>query len=136
MDVLRKLVKNTVERLLQARIPISWVVADCVYGGNLDLRAFLQDRQLPYVLAVATSEPVEFQAATGRRREEAALVESFLPQSPLFERLSMGQGTKGSRLFDWTAIPMFDYFQDAGPGRATLAGLELKCTVTSREVSL
>src|SRR5581483_11659566 len=42
-----ELARNMVERLVQARVPISWVVADCVYGGNLDLRTFLQDCQLP-----------------------------------------------------------------------------------------
>ncbi len=70
------------ERLLQASVPLEWVVADCVYGSNLDLRTFLQARGLPYVLAVPTSEPVEFLAATGRRREEAALVETDLADPP------------------------------------------------------
>jgi SRSO17 transposase len=101
-------------RLLQAQVSLSWVVADTVYGSNLDLRLFLHEQQLAYVLAVAKSEPVEFQAATGRRREEAALVETFLPTAPLYQRLSMSEGTKGPRLFDWTAIPMLHCFQDDG----------------------
>jgi SRSO17 transposase len=101
-----------VERLVQASVPIEWVVADCVYGSNLDLRTFLQAQGLAYVLAVAKSEPVEFLAATGRRREEAALVESFLKDPASFQRLSMSQGTKGPRLFDWAAIPMLHLFQD------------------------
>ena len=77
-----ELARSMVERLLQASVPLEWVVADCVYGSNLDLRTFLQARGLPYVLAVPTSEPVEFLAATGRRREEAALVETFLNDPP------------------------------------------------------
>jgi SRSO17 transposase len=109
-----ELARNMVQRLLQASGAIDWVVADCVYGSNLDLRTFLQEREVAYVLAVPKSEPVEFVAPTGRRREEAALVESFLASAPLFQRLSMSQGTKGPRLFDWTAIPMLDRFQDDG----------------------
>jgi SRSO17 transposase len=109
-----ELARSMVERLLQASVPIEWVVADCVYGSNLDLRTFLQTRELAYVLAVPTSEPVEFLAATGRRREEAALVETFLTDPPIWQRLSMSQGTKGPRLFDWTAIPMLHRFQDDG----------------------
>ncbi|HJT56514.1 MAG TPA: IS701 family transposase [Ktedonobacteraceae bacterium] len=109
-----ELARSMVERLLQASVSLEWVVADCVYGSNLDLRTFLQAHELAYVLAVPKSEPVEFLAATGRRREEAALVESFLNEPPTWQRLSMSQGTKGPRLFDWTAIPMLERFQDDG----------------------
>jgi len=109
-----ELARSRVERLLQASVPIDWVVADCIYGSNLDLRTFLQARELAYVLAVPKSEPVEFLAASGRRREEAALVETFLKAPPNWQRLSMSQGTKGPRLFDWTAIPMLHRFQDDG----------------------
>jgi SRSO17 transposase len=84
-----ELASNMLERLVQASVPIDWVVADCVYGSNLDLRTFLQARELAYVLAVPTSEPVEFLAATGRRREEAALVETDLADPPNWQRLSM-----------------------------------------------
>ena len=31
------------ERLHQAQIPVAWVVADTVYGNNLDLRTWLED---------------------------------------------------------------------------------------------
>lgn len=109
-----ELARSMVERLVQASVPLEWVVADCVYGSNLDLRTFVQARGLASVLAVPTSEPVEFLAATGRRREEAALVETDLADPPTRPRLSMSQGTKGPRLFDWTAIPMLHRFQDDG----------------------
>ncbi len=101
-------------RLLQAQVSLSWVVADSVYGGNLDLRLFLHEQQFAYVLAVAKSEPVEFQAATGRHREAAALIETFLPTSPLYRHLSMSEGPLGPRLFERTALPMLDYFEDDG----------------------
>jgi SRSO17 transposase len=109
-----ELARLMLQRLMQALVKLAWVVADTVYGGHLALRRFLQEQQLAYVLAVAKSEPVELQAATSRRREEAALVEAHLPQSPTYQRLSMSQGTKGPRLFDWAAIPMLHGFQDDG----------------------
>ena len=45
-------------RIFQAAVPIAWVVADTVYGGNLDLRTWLQAHDYPYVLGVACDEPV------------------------------------------------------------------------------
>jgi len=33
------------ERVHQAQIPVAWVVADTVYGNNLDLRTWLEDHQ-------------------------------------------------------------------------------------------
>ena len=41
------------ERLLQYQLPIAWVVADTVYGGNQDLRVWLEAHHSSYVLAVA-----------------------------------------------------------------------------------
>jgi len=37
-----ELAVQMMERIWQAHLPISWVVADTVYGGNLDLRTWLQ----------------------------------------------------------------------------------------------
>jgi SRSO17 transposase len=103
-----------VERVHQAKIPLSWVVADTVYGGNLDLRTWLEAHGYPYVMAVACNEPVGLQTATGRRREEAALVESVMLSDRDWQRLSMSEGTKGPRLFDWAIVPMLHQWQDDG----------------------
>ena len=101
-----ELAVHMIERLWKAAVPISWVVADTVYGGNLDLRMWLEAHGYPYVLAVACNEPVGLQTPTGRRREEAALVEAFVLNSGDWQRLSMSEGTKGPRLFDWAIVPM------------------------------
>ena len=37
-----ELAVQMIERIFQAQIPIAWVVADTVYGGNLDLRTWLE----------------------------------------------------------------------------------------------
>jgi SRSO17 transposase len=102
------------ERIFQAAVPIEWVVADTVYGGNLDLRTWLQAHQYPYVLAVACNEPVGFQTPNGRRREEAALVSAWMLHEQDWQRLSMSEGTKGPRLFDWAVVPMLHQWEDDG----------------------
>src|SRR5438128_6328233 len=48
-----QLAQRMIERIWQAQIPICWVVADTVYGGNLDLRTWLEVHGYPYVMAVA-----------------------------------------------------------------------------------
>src|SRR3989440_3388252 len=109
-----ELAVQMLERIFQAQIPMAWVVADTVYGGNLDLRTWLEAHGYPYVLAVACDEPVGFQTGAGRRREEAALVEAFVLSDRDWQRLSMSEGTKGPRLFDWAIIPMLHQWEDDG----------------------
>jgi SRSO17 transposase len=48
-----ELAQGMIERIWQAQIPICWVVADTVYGSNLDLRTWLEAHGYPYVMAVA-----------------------------------------------------------------------------------
>ena len=48
-----ELARRMLARLWEAQVPIAWVVADTVYGSNLDLRTWLEDHGYPYVLAVA-----------------------------------------------------------------------------------
>jgi SRSO17 transposase len=88
-----------IERIGRAQIPISWVVADTVYGGNLDLRTWLEAHGYPYVLAVACDAPVGILTPDGvRRRVEVRDVETRLLQEQDWQRLSMSEGTKGPRL--------------------------------------
>src|SRR3989440_9607531 len=109
-----ELAQKMIERIFQTQIPICWVVADTVYGGNLDLRTWLEAHGYPYVMAVACNEPVGFQTPTGRRREEAALVEAVMLSERDWHRLSMSEGTKGPRLFDWACVPMLHRWEDDG----------------------
>lgn len=102
-----ELAVQMIERLWKAQIPITWVVADSVYGGNLDLRTWLEAHGYPYVLAVACDEPIGIVTPEGgRRRVEAREVEALLLHDQDWQRLSMSEGTKGPRLFDWACVPM------------------------------
>jgi SRSO17 transposase len=104
-----------IERIRLAQIPISWVVADTVYGGNLDLRTWLEEHGYAYVLAVACHEPVGILTPTGARRQvEVREVEALLLQEQDWQRLSMSEGTKGPRLFDWAAVPLLHRWEEDG----------------------
>jgi SRSO17 transposase len=110
-----ELARRMLARLWNAQVPIAWVVADTVYGNNLDLRTWLEDRGYPYVLAVACNEPVGIVTPDGvRRRVEAAQVETFLLQAQDWQRLSMSEGSKGPRLFDWACVPMLHRWENDG----------------------
>ena len=73
-----ELAVQMLERIFQAQLPMAWVVADTVYGGNLDLRTWLEAHGYPYVLAVACDEPVGIVTPEGgRRRVETREVEAL-----------------------------------------------------------
>jgi len=107
-----ELAQQMIERLWKAKIPFDWVVADSVYGGNLDLRLWLEAHGYSYVLAVACDEPVGIQTPEGRKRMTEA--EALLLHSQDWHRLSMSCGTKGPRLFDWAVIPILHGWEDDG----------------------
>lgn len=107
-----ELARLMVERLWEACIPFSWVVADTVYGGNLDLRTWLEKHGYSYVLAVACDEPVGIQTASGRKRMTVAEALAF--HTDTWQRLSMSDGTKGPRWFDWAVMPMLHGWEDDG----------------------
>jgi SRSO17 transposase len=89
-----ELARQMLERLWKARIPLAWVVADTVYGANLDLRTWLEAHHYSYVLAVACDEPVGIQTASGRKRMTVAEAEALLLHADAWHRLSMSQGTR------------------------------------------
>jgi SRSO17 transposase len=110
-----ELAVQMMERLLQEQILISWVVADTVYGGNLGLRTWLEAHHSSYVLAVACDEPVGILTRDGRRRRvEVRAVEALLLHAHDWQRLSMSEGTKGPRLFDWACAPILHRWENDG----------------------
>jgi len=97
--------RQMIERLWLAKIPFAWVVADTVYGGNEELRTWLEAHGYSFVLAVACDEPVEIQTPQGLKRMTVAEAEASFCREEDWQRLSMSQGTKGPRLFDWAVMP-------------------------------
>jgi SRSO17 transposase len=109
-----ELAQRIVERLLKAGITIRWVVADTVYGGNLELRIWLEVHGYAYVLAVPCDEPLAIQTPDGRKWVEVRQVEALLLSGQDWQRLSMSEGTKGPRLFDWACVPILHQWHDDG----------------------
>lgn len=109
-----ELARQMLERLFAAQVPVAWVAADSVYGGNVDLRTFLEARHACYVLAVANTEAVGIQTATGRKRLAVAEAETHLLSASDWQQLSMSEGIKGPRWFDWAVIPLLHQWEDDG----------------------
>jgi len=88
-----------IERATEGGVPFSWVTGDEVYGGNPKLRQRLEERQVPYVMAVACDEMIATAAGARRADDLAALV-----PAGAWQRLSCADGSKGPRLYDWALI--------------------------------
>jgi SRSO17 transposase len=102
------------QRLQRAGVEVSWVVADTVYGGNPELRTWLDTQRQPYVLAVPSTEPVVLELPEGgvRRLEVREVARRLAPSH--WSRLALNQGTKGPRLFDWACVPIWHLGRDDG----------------------
>jgi SRSO17 transposase len=94
-----ELARRMIERAVKGGVPFSWVAADEVYGGNPKLRTWLEEQEIPHVMAVACSEMITAPAGARRADELAALV----PEGA-WQRLSCADGSKGPRLYDWALI--------------------------------
>src|SRR6266566_3499640 len=106
---------HMLKRLDEAGYPIAWVVADTVYGGNLDLRTWLEAHGYHYVLAVACTEPIGIVTPDGQRRRVAVdEVAALVLHEQDWQRLAMSEGTKGPRLFDWAVLPILHQWEDDG----------------------
>jgi SRSO17 transposase len=94
-----QLLQVMIERAIAAGIPFRWVAADEAYGDNGPLRAFLEEQQVSYVLAVSRDHVITTPA--GRRR--ADVLAGKLPKGS-WQRLSCGNGAKGRRWYDWAVV--------------------------------
>jgi SRSO17 transposase len=88
--------RQMIERLWLAKIPFAWVVADTVYGGNEELRTWLEAHGYSFVLAVACDEPVEIQTPEGLKRMTVAEAEASFCREEDWQRLSRSSGDQGA----------------------------------------
>jgi SRSO17 transposase len=94
-----QLAKAMIGRAVKAGVPFKWVTGDEAYGGNPDLRDWLETEEIPYVLAVACNAVIQTKAGAKRADELAELV-----PAGAWERLSCADGSKGPRLYDWALV--------------------------------
>lgn len=75
-----------------------WVLADEVYGSDSKFRRFLEERYQPYVLAVTSQQRLWM----GFQQKRLDAIAKEIPEGNWI-RLSVADGTKGPRLYDWAA---------------------------------
>ena len=100
-----QLAQQLLARALDAGVPAGWVTADEVYGGDAHLRAFLEQRDLAYVLAVKATQPLWAASAQGPSELPARELVARLP-ARAWRRLSAGDGAKGPRIYDWARVAL------------------------------
>jgi len=98
-----QLARAMLERALDAGVPAAWVTGDEIYGGGRRLRLWLEERQVPHVLAGKSTEPLW--TRTTWRQVAAKTLVAAIP-ADAWERLSAGEGAKGPRVYDWTRVPI------------------------------
>ena len=91
------------ERALAAGVPFAWVTGDEIYGGDRRLRLWLEERAVPHVLAVKSTEPLW--TRTSWRQVAAKALAADIPDTD-WERRSAGEGAKGPRVYDWARVPI------------------------------
>jgi SRSO17 transposase len=94
-----ELARRMLARARDAGASFGWFTADEAYGDNPGLRAYLEDQDINYVMAISCDQ--RFSTPTGRiRADELA---ALAPQRG-WQRLSAGAGRKGQRLYDWLLL--------------------------------
>jgi SRSO17 transposase len=114
-----ELAMRMLDRALDAGVPAGWVTGDEVYGQHYRLRAHLEERGMPYVLAVPVSQRViaQLDSKVVERRADQ-LISTVSPQS--WKKISAGNGAKGPRLYHWARAPIRP-LEDTGNGYWLLA---------------
>jgi len=88
-------------RTLDAGLTAVWVTGDTVYGSHRPLREGLAQRCQAYALAVTCQEQVEVQ---GERKRVDRIADGL--EADQWQRLSVGDGSKGPRDFDWARFEL------------------------------
>lgn len=93
------LARVMLQRALEAGVPAAWVTGDEVYGSDRRLRVWLEQQEVPQVLAVKSNEPLW----AGPRQVRADRLATEVPLAA-WARLSAGEGAKGPRVYDWIRV--------------------------------
>ncbi len=96
-----ELARQMLARAFAADLPARWVVADEVYGNDGALRRWLHEQERAYVLGVARSHMIWSDETWTQERVEETM--GALPEED-WQRLSVGEGSKGPRVYDWAAL--------------------------------
>ena len=95
-----ELAMRMIARAIEAGVPAGWVTGDEVYGQHSGLRRMLEERGMPYVLAVPVNQRV-IAIRDGRLVEERADGHATTLPAQAWRKISAGAGAKGPRLYHW-----------------------------------
>jgi SRSO17 transposase len=95
-----ELAMRMIARAIDADVPAGWVAGDEVYGQHSGLRRMLEERGMPYVLAVPVNQHVIADVAGKVTELRADALATHLP-AQAWKKISAGAGAKGPRLYHW-----------------------------------
>ena len=98
-----QLAQLRLERALESGVPFSWFTGDEVYGSGRDLRLWLEREGIPHVMAIKSNEKLWAWTDKGPLQVRADRLVSGVEESG-WVRCSAGNGAKGPRVYDWTAV--------------------------------
>jgi SRSO17 transposase len=90
-----------IARAVEAGVPFAWFTADETYGQAKWLQAWLEERDIWYVMAIRCSDTLT--TAEGERRADALI--AALP-SRCWQMISAGAGAHGPREYHWARLPV------------------------------
>ncbi len=93
-----KLAQRMIHRAWRSGLRPRWVLGDEVYGSDSKTRRFLESFGQPYVLAVSGQQRLWNQCVQQRVDKIAERI-----PSDMWLRLSVADGAKGPRIYDWAA---------------------------------
>jgi SRSO17 transposase len=96
-----RLAQAMIGRAIDAGVPFAWFTADEVYGQAKYLQAWLEEQDVPYVLAIRRSDTLT--TSDGERRADD-LIAAVPPRA--WQRLAVGAGAHGPREFCWARVPV------------------------------
>jgi SRSO17 transposase len=90
-----------ISRAIEAGVPFAWFTADEAYGQAKYLQAWLEERDVFYVVAIRCSDT--FTTSTGEQRADALIAAA---PARAWQRLSAGAGAHGPREYHWARLPV------------------------------
>ena len=96
-----QLAREMVERAVECRVPFRWVAGDTIYGSDRKLRRWLEQGEIPHVLAIKSNEKLWAWTEEGPMQVRADRLASQVEEGD-WSRMSAGDGAKGPRVYDWT----------------------------------
>ena len=114
-----QLAQEMLERAFASGIKPAWVVGDSIYGSDRRLRLFLEEQGQPFVLGIKSDEPLWTLTERGPGQVRAAQLAASVKEDA-WQPLSVAQGSKGPRVFEWAVVPLYRLGVGATPFKYAL----------------